>query len=225
VSFSVALATDFDTETSWGTRSWGAGVEGGVGRQVVRVGLVVALGVLVWAAGSAPAGASCVGPSLTVSPEPVAPGAVLQIRGQAFGTDCNDTGGPGPALGEPAADIELAVVQGDTVIHVARVDAQPDYAFKVRVTAPPSLQPGPAAVRVTSGLQPGPSTTFDVITATAPVSPTTVTPTSVQGVGIDTVDTGDGQFPWVVSGLVLTAAGVGLAAWAFSRRASGRRRW
>lgn len=48
-----------------------------------------------------PAAAQCGAPQLSVEPTSGPPGTTVTINGQYFGTACNDTGGPGPALGDP----------------------------------------------------------------------------------------------------------------------------
>jgi hypothetical protein len=189
---------------------------------VVRLVAVAAFGALVWASGSAAAGADCVGPTLTVAPTRTAPGDTVEIRGVAFGTDCNDTGRPGPVLGEPMHGVELYAAQGDDVVLVARVDANADYRFSVRVTVPPTFTAGPAGVRLTRDPQPGTFTTFEVRAPTQPVSETTAPPTASPGpsLGFDTVDEpSQSAVPgWFFAGIfgVLVVAGVA-AAWKASR--------
>ncbi len=180
----------------------------GVGRQAVRLGLVGALGVLLWAMGVGTAGASCAGPHLSMAPVRAAPGDAVMVAGTGFGTECHDTGQPGPPLGPPARGIELYAAQGDDVVLLARVDANADYWFSVRVTVPPTFEPGPAGVRLTRATQRGTFTTFEVSAPTQPVSATTTPPLTGSGPITDTFDRGGGQSPVVPFVLGLTAAAV-----------------
>jgi hypothetical protein len=113
--------------------------------------IIAALVCFAWVLGNAsPAEAACVGPSVAVDHSSVARGDVLEIRGFYFGTDCNDTGGQGPVLGKPQTVISVKIVQGETVIPLAVVDAASNYRFVVQVTVPPELVVGPALVTASS---------------------------------------------------------------------------
>ncbi len=92
--------------------------------------VVVLVGVLVAAD---PAGASCVAPSLSVQPTSGPPGTTVTLHGQYFGTACNDTGGPGPALGDPAADINIGFSGGLLNVDVGTAHADDQYEFTVQV--------------------------------------------------------------------------------------------
>ena len=95
------------------------------------------------------AAASCVGPVVKVKPARVARGGVLTVTGQNFGDDCLDAGtvppGAGP-LGQPLTGLVIVIDQGDNEFVVATGSAGSDYAFKVDVVVPASLEPGKAAV-------------------------------------------------------------------------------
>lgn len=82
--------------------------------------------------------ASCVGPSITVSPKNAGPGDQVTVTGAAFGTDCNDAGATvsDAVLGDPAADIDLVLNADGTPSTLVTVDADADYAFTQRVTLP-----------------------------------------------------------------------------------------
>ena len=95
------------------------------------------------------AAASCVAPTVTVKPARVARGGVLTVTGQHFGEDCFDTGtvppGVGP-LGQPLTGLVVVIDQGDNEFVVATGSAGSDYAFKVDVVVPASLEPGKATL-------------------------------------------------------------------------------
>ena len=94
------------------------------------------------------AAASCVAPTVTVKPARVARGGVLSVSGQYFGDDCLDTGtvpGVGP-LGQPLTGLVVVIDQGDNEFVVATGSAGSDYAFKVDVVVPASLEPGKATL-------------------------------------------------------------------------------
>ncbi len=95
------------------------------------------------------AAASCVAPVVKIKPARVARGAVLTVTGQNFGDDCLDTGtlppGVGP-LGEPLTGLVIVIDQGGNEFVVATGSAGSDYAFKVDVVVPASLEPGKASI-------------------------------------------------------------------------------
>ena len=93
-----------------------------------------------------PAAAVCLGPTIKLDREVVAPKAEVAVVGEGFGTDCNDTGRPGPSLGEPARDITLRFRQGERTVVLATVDADDDYNFRKTVKIPRTAMPGPAAI-------------------------------------------------------------------------------
>jgi hypothetical protein len=95
--------------------------------------------------GAVPAGASCVGPRVTVVPAEFARGDRVTISGQFWGDACNDMRFPGqndPVLGDPVAKITINFVQGGIRIPVARGAADKRYEFEVLVRVPASLAPG-----------------------------------------------------------------------------------
>ena len=95
--------------------------------------------------------ASCVGPAVKLKPARVARGGALTVTGQNFGDDCLDTGtlppGVGP-LGNPLTGLVIVIDQGDNEFVVATGSAGSDYAFKVDVVVPASLQPGDATLAI-----------------------------------------------------------------------------
>ncbi len=106
--------------------------------------------------------ASCVAPALSLDHTSGAAGDVVEIRGQYFGTGCNDVEVDGtlggPPLGEPQVGIELVIVQDDQVIPLGSIDADSNYEFAVRLAIPPQLRTGTATIRaraVTAGLRRG----------------------------------------------------------------------
>jgi hypothetical protein len=106
---------------------------------------------LVAGPGIGPAGADCAGPQLEVAPVTAAPGQWITVAGLYFGDDCNDTGGPGPALGQPLQDVELWIRVGESEKQVAVVDAGIGYDFAVQVVVPPSLGAGSGTVTASTG--------------------------------------------------------------------------
>jgi hypothetical protein len=97
------------------------------------------------------AAANCMGPQLTVAPSTAPPGGSVTVMGSLFGNDCNDSGGPGPALGQPLEDIEVWIRLGDAEKQVALVDAGPGYDFAVQVVVPSSLGTGAGTVSASTG--------------------------------------------------------------------------
>lgn len=105
-----------------------------------------------------PAGASCIGPSIQSAGlgdgDTMDRGRSLVITGRGWGDNCYDTGIPPGAhgtLGNPDRDIEVAFVQGSRRITVATGNADGDYEFRVRITVPDALEPGPASLVARSG--------------------------------------------------------------------------
>lgn len=95
--------------------------------------------------------ASCVAPAVKIKPARVARGGALSVTGQYFGDDCLDTGtvppGVGP-LGDPLTGLVVVIDQGDNEFVVATGSAGSDYAFKVDVVVPASLEPGDATLAI-----------------------------------------------------------------------------
>ena len=169
----------------------------------------------VWLLGSAPdADVSCLPPRLTVDRATVAPGEILVIRGEAFGTACNDTGQPGPVLGIPQTVITVRMVQGDLSVPLVMADADDDYRFIVEVAVPSSFTKGPASV--TASTVRGPSTVPIAITETGVPSQASVPPTVL--VGRDStaprVESSDGgrSVTWIVAGVLVVLVVTALAA-------------
>jgi hypothetical protein len=117
--------------------------------RVLRI--IAAFVCFAWVLGfPAPADAACVAPSVTVDHGSVSGGDVLEIRGSYFGTECNDDGESGRALGKPQAGILVRIVQGNVAFLLALVDANDDYRFVVQVTVPVGLAVGSALVTASS---------------------------------------------------------------------------
>lgn len=93
-----------------------------------------------------PAGASCAGPRVTISSGTVQPGGMVLVVGEGFGTDCNDTGGPGPPLGAPAAGIAVGFAQDGRTTTLGRVDAGDDYRVSLWMRIPETAHAGPAEI-------------------------------------------------------------------------------
>jgi hypothetical protein len=76
----------------------------------------------------------------------------VEIRGQYFGTACNDVQVDGtfagPPLGEPQTGIALVIVQADQVIPLGLIDADRNYEFGVRLAIPTQLAIGPTTIRI-----------------------------------------------------------------------------
>lgn len=99
------------------------------------------------ALGVAPAGADCMGPTISYEPGDVQRGQLVEVAGTGWGDNCYDTGPP-PAgqgvLGHPVDHIEVVVTQGGTDEVVAVGSADVDYEFAVEVPMPEWLEPGDA---------------------------------------------------------------------------------
>lgn len=128
-----------------------------------------------------PVEASCIGPMLQVSDAavtgPVDRGQTLVVTGLGWGDDCYDTGVPPGGqgtLGHPLRNISIVFVQGDRQLVVARGDADRDYAFRVRITVPPSLEPGPVRLVARHGSQ-----DVEVAGTRSPSSPPGTDPTAI----------------------------------------------
>jgi hypothetical protein len=185
---------------------------GGVcGRKWATV-IVAAVAACAWTIVHATAAeASCVGPSVGVDRASVGRGEILEIRGQYFGTGCNDTGGEGPTLGAPQSFISLRIRQGDVVVPVAVVNAARDYRFVVRVSMPAELASGPASVTASTRL--GEAGAAIVITESAATGVAFAPPTFVVGrdSALPRPDSSDsGKKLWVVGGVLalLVAAAI-----------------
>lgn len=167
--------------------------------------------------------ASCVAPVLSADVASGPAGGVVEIRGQYFGTDCNDVviaGTPaGPPLGEPQTDIRLVIVQDDVeipLISTNPINADSDYSFAVQITLPSQLHAGAATIR--ADREPGIELPFTITTATAATTTTTTsTTTTAPAVVLGAVNNdppatapshaGSRFWPWIS-----TAIGLGLGA-------------
>lgn len=93
---------------------------------------------------AAPAAAGCAAPSVAVSdPTPFA-GDGLEVTGEYFAAECNDTGGvcSRPRRSPPERDIPVTLQQGSSVLDEVIVDAGQDHAFIVTLTVPANAKPG-----------------------------------------------------------------------------------
>lgn len=170
------------------------------------------------------AGATCAAPSITVEPMAVPAGGVVEVRGSAFGTDCNDTGRDAPPLGAPQQGIDVRFVKDGRSFTLARVDATADYEFAVRAAVPAEVTPGPGEVvaRGARGVPGG----WAHVTVTAASSPLTAAPPPTILVGASEGETpGRAGDPtswagWAVlaGSVVVAAAGGALVVRARSRR-------
>ena len=132
------------------------------------------------------------------------------MRGEEFGTDCNETERPIPPLGDPQRGIRIRLVQDGRGYWTTTVDADPEYQFAVPITIPRALHPGVASVEVNGSASRG-TTTAITITGAAPSSTTPRAATEAR-------DNNRSWMVWVVGlglSLAITAA---LAARASRRR-------
>ena len=134
--------------------------------------------------------ASCVAPAVKIKPARVARGGTLTVTGQHFGDDCLDTGtlppGIGP-LGNPLTGLVIVIDQGDNEFVVATGSAGSDYAFKVDVVVPASLQPGDATLAILGAGDARLSTDLPLVISSA--GPISTEETTVATFGPPTPDT------------------------------------
>lgn len=92
--------------------------------------------------------ASCVGPTLAISPTVAHAGDTVQANGEWFAADCYDTGQPGTPPALTAMTIRVSQ-SGKTWLVAAGIDAAgARYAFHVPIQLPERLRPGTAEVEV-----------------------------------------------------------------------------
>jgi hypothetical protein len=110
--------------------------------RVLRVALLAVVASLVVL--PPPVRASCIAPSLSVDDDFVAPGATISIRGEAFGSRCNDTPGAcaPPREQPPIPDIEVQIRGGFDVVASTVIDADDEFSFTVDLTLPLDAIPG-----------------------------------------------------------------------------------
>jgi hypothetical protein len=176
-------------------------------RVAVCIALAAVAVVCAWPATFA--GASCVGPSLSIDRATVAVGETVELTGAYFGTGCNDTGGPGPVLGRPQSFISLRFVQGETTVPMIDVDADDDYRFVVHVMIPTNATPGPAKLTATP---PGAFRTPTVhVTITSAQTPAVgiAPPTIVVGFqsGVPRPRSDSDKVAWIVAAIAVGAVG------------------
>jgi hypothetical protein len=168
---------------------------------------------------TAAANASCVGPELSVSPTSAAVGEPVEVRGRGFGTACNDTTENGETadrpLGDPDPHVQLRIAQHGLTIPLARLGANDDYEFAVRVTVPGGMQPGPATIESPT------SRGVAIVVDPRAGPPTEEPPPTVLAGTTYGVERGgsDDRSPWaVVSVVVIAIAAIGLAVIGLRRR-------
>jgi MYXO-CTERM domain-containing protein len=187
-------------------------------RRLIRITTALTLGLAALIAAPAPAGADCSGPRLIVDRAAAATGERIVVRGEGFGTDCNDTGRPMPPLGAPQTDIRISVTQLGVSVPVATVDASDRYEFATEATIPGSFAPGPATLEATSSGIAAPSVAIDITDA-----PELRRAVSSPTAPVESLDDEDDGLPWPwFAGLALLAVG-GAAGFAVRRRHSVQR--
>jgi hypothetical protein len=78
----------------------------------------------------------------------VAPGGRVVVEGTGFGTDCNDTGGDGPPLGDPQVNIPVELEQVGGITPLGTVDANSAYRVRLSIRVPGVPSSGNATIRV-----------------------------------------------------------------------------
>jgi len=95
--------------------------------------------------------ASCVAPTLTITPARFQAGEKVHVSGEWFADGCNDMAidGQPPQAPPPFTDMTIELHQGGQTWPVAEdVDAAGDhYAFDVSVTIPDDVKPGKATMQ------------------------------------------------------------------------------
>jgi hypothetical protein len=165
------------------------------------------------------ASASCAGPRLTTE-GPIELGSTFVVRGDDFGTACNDTGDAGPALGPPDAGVRLSIERSGSKAVLATVDVACDYSFEVRVATPPDLAPG-AATLLAEGR--GSGSELDIEIGSGEAGDVATPPTFLHGHAADDAETRCGAIRSTWFRWVLWIIGLAGAAWA-ARRIWYRRR-
>jgi hypothetical protein len=137
-------------------------LDGAVGRSSRRTlarGVFLVLALLAAFGVSAPPGeAACAAPSTSIDVGRIEPGDVIEVSGEYWGTECNDTGSctsgcfwqescTGLEPSPPATDIVLELVPagrtpGEREVLTEGVAADDALAFAVKVTLPDDLEPG-----------------------------------------------------------------------------------
>ena len=131
---------------------------------MLMLGAAACLGVVVGGAGEA--GATCVGPQITLSVTQGAPGSNVGVNGRYFYATCNDTvvNGVQPPPNAPATAVGVVFVQNGRRTPLSTFPANADGSFAVTVAVPRTAHGGPAQFEVGGGFQPV-SQTFTVVTA------------------------------------------------------------
>jgi hypothetical protein len=103
--------------------------------------------LLVAGCATSSAGASCVGPNLTVTPATFAAGDHVRIEGEFFFDDCYDTGQPGTPPATRGIELRLVTPGAATRTFVlATVDADEDGEVDMTVAVPDDVPAGPARI-------------------------------------------------------------------------------
>jgi hypothetical protein len=109
--------------------------------------------------------ASCVPPTLSVTPAEALAGSHVVVSGEFWAADCNDTGGPRAAPDH----ISIFFVQGGTHTPLTDLTAHKNYSFRMAVTIPADAGVAPAKIEArgdSSGTQ---SVAFGVTPPGTPV--------------------------------------------------------
>jgi hypothetical protein len=124
---------------------------------LARVAGVAAAGAVILLAGcgattGSGAAASCVGPTIAVTPSTFAAGDAVRVRGQWLFADCYDTGQRG--MPPPLKGVELRLEtsgNASTSFLLATVDADPTGRIDVPVRIPVGVPAGNARVATAGG--------------------------------------------------------------------------
>lgn len=125
----------------------------------------ILLGTVGVPAGSA--GASCVGPSISVRPRQAAPNEEVVVRGDAWFTGCCDTGADNCRM-KPVEDIDVRLRREGTDrvrIVIENVDANREFDFRASFRVPRGVGPGTYLLAARGGGLRSPQVRFTVLEA------------------------------------------------------------
>lgn len=116
-----------------------------------------------------PAAADCPSPSIEVEPVTVAPGGSLEVRGDAFMQECNDTSVAcvPPRRSPPIRGVNVQLRAGDRVLSSVIVDADDGFSFEVQLAVPQDTVPGTYDVAAILDGDRHPTDTVDVVPSEA----------------------------------------------------------